>query len=151
MERWECSERSGCSGKGIITPCSVEIKIKKIRYKFDCQYFKLSKIKIKQSTEWTTIILISAKFLNFSKQALQPFLLPSGNVQHYPNPPQISDIEVVALSITAEILSTLSENHLMAGFTRRCLGSTISSRLEEKQIHCCSVGCGFFFLLIASF
>ena len=45
------------------------------------------------------------KILKLSKQAFQPFLLASGNVQHYPNPPQMSDIEVVALSITAEVLS----------------------------------------------
>lgn len=54
------------------------------------------------------------RFLKLSKSLLAHVLLEDGNVKTYRNPPQVSDIEVIALSVVAEYLSIPSENQLFA-------------------------------------
>lgn len=81
------------------------------------------------------------KILTLCKQSLKPFLLPNGNVEHYPNPPQMSDIEIIALTITAETLSIPSENHLIAKIKSDyadkfpCLPSRPRFNIRKRRLH----------------
>ena len=54
------------------------------------------------------------RILSVCKSALSDFICPLGNTQAYPNMPKVSDIEVVALAVLAEMLSISSENWLFA-------------------------------------
>ena len=54
------------------------------------------------------------KFLRITKLALEGYLRPDGNFRHYSHLPLFSDIEVVALSITAEALGIDTENLLFS-------------------------------------
>ena len=54
------------------------------------------------------------KILQISKLALSEYLLPNGNFFTYRHLPKLSDIEVVALSITSEALGIDSENLLFS-------------------------------------
>jgi hypothetical protein len=48
--------------------------------------------------------------MNICKKALKKDLDNAGNLRFYPNPPKMSDIEIISLSITMESLSIDSEN-----------------------------------------
>jgi hypothetical protein len=50
--------------------------------------------------------------LDICKYLLKDSILDDGNFHNYPNKPKMSDIQVIALSLTAESLSIDSENHL---------------------------------------
>ena len=54
------------------------------------------------------------KILEITKSIFADSLDPDGNFTHYPNKPKMSDIEVVALSCTAEALAIDSENWLFS-------------------------------------
>lgn len=54
------------------------------------------------------------KIIGISKLALQEYLLDDGNFFLYPNRPKMSDIEIVALALTAESLGIDSENLLFS-------------------------------------
>lgn len=55
-----------------------------------------------------------AHFLNTAKYLLNDYLDQDGNTEYYPNKSQMSDIEVIALSVLAEALSIPSENWLFS-------------------------------------
>jgi hypothetical protein len=54
------------------------------------------------------------KVLALAKSIFEPLLNEKGNFQHYIRLPKLADIEVVSLSVTAEILSIDSENLLFS-------------------------------------
>ena len=54
------------------------------------------------------------KFLRITKSALKDYLLPDGNFKHYHHLPHFSDIEVVTLAITAEVLGIDTEKLLFS-------------------------------------
>jgi hypothetical protein len=54
------------------------------------------------------------KFMDIAKLSLSTTIRPDGNFERYRNPPKLSDIEVVALSIAAESLGIDSENLLFS-------------------------------------
>jgi hypothetical protein len=52
------------------------------------------------------------KFMSITKQILKESLFESGNLQYYPNPLKMSDIEIICLSLCSESLSINSKNFL---------------------------------------
>lgn len=54
------------------------------------------------------------KFLKITKSVLKPHLLDDGNIGFYPNPPNMPDLEIIALSVMSEALSISSENLLFS-------------------------------------
>ena len=54
------------------------------------------------------------KILEITKLALADFILADQNLKHYPNKPKMTDLEIIALAITAESLGIDSENLLFS-------------------------------------
>lgn len=61
------------------------------------------------------------KIIGITKLALADFLLEDGNFYRYKNKPKMSDLEIVALSLTAESLGIDSENLLFSKLKNECL------------------------------
>lgn len=79
----------------------------------EIQYFRKS-LKIHKNTAMHDLYSNYTKIRTHVKDALKDNLVGQDNLSFYPNPPKMSDVEIISLSITAECLGIDSENLLFS-------------------------------------
>jgi hypothetical protein len=88
-------------------------KLKEVVHIADYQYIKVSKSNIKILRVMHNLHTNFSKILANVKDLLKAKIDNFGNFYSYSNKPKMSDSEIVALAITAEMLSISSEKHLI--------------------------------------